>query len=255
MRARQCGVWPVTERPALPRSGQPVGNRSSPIRWGLPDAALCWLAGLIGAAMGSAGLAASGIPTASVPPVYVFGVLLPAQNLATAFMAWSVSRRKGLGSLRRDFGLAGRFEPGGVLLGMVLQVALSLATAPLIWLAGREGAGQELIRLADNSKGAPLVALIVVQSVIVAPVVEELLFRGVLLRSLLRRTTPTCATFVSGALFGAIHLIDPRALAAVPGLVALGILLAWMTLRTGNLSRAISVHAGFNLLAMLFALT
>jgi hypothetical protein len=135
-----------------------------------------------------------------------------------------------------------------------LRPAVGLVAVLVVDL-GLNGVGQELIRLADNSRGAPLVTLIVVQSVIVAPVVEELLFRGVLLRSLLRRTTPTRAIVVSGVLFGAIHLVDPRALAAVPGLVALGILLAWMTIRTGNLSRAISVHAGFNLLAMLFALT
>ncbi|MGH2475110.1 MAG: lysostaphin resistance A-like protein, partial [Candidatus Limnocylindrales bacterium] len=93
--------------------------------------------------------------------------------------------------------------------------------------------------------------LFAVLVVTVAPLAEELLFRGALLRALLRRTTPAWAMFVSALAFAAVHpLASPSigSVIAVPGLFVLGMVSAGLAIRTGTLSASILLHAGFNLL-------
>ncbi len=55
---------------------------------------------------------------------------------------------------------------------------------------------------------------------------------------------------MSAAVFAAIHLVDPVAIYAVPGLFLIGIALGWFALATGDLSLPIAVHAGVNLTAV-----
>ena len=63
-------------------------------------------------------------------------------------------------------------------------------------------------------------------AVVVAPVVEELLFRGLLLRSLRSRLRPWPAILVQGACFGAIHVqlgVGLENLTVIAALTAVGI--------------------------------
>ena len=96
----------------------------------------------------------------------------------------------------------------------------------------------------------------VVAVLVVAPIGEELLFRGALLRALLRRTGPATAIFVAALAFALVHVVlDPGAGYAVPALLFLGLLSGYEAWRTGDLSRSILLHAGFNLLAVLQIVT
>jgi uncharacterized protein len=102
----------------------------------------------------------------------------------------------------------------------------------------------------EQARG-PALVLFAVLVVTVAPVAEELLFRGALLRGLQRRMTPAWATFVSALAFAAVHPLSSPTIGsviAVPGLFALGVVSAMLAIRTGNLSASILLHAGFNLL-------
>jgi membrane protease YdiL (CAAX protease family) len=92
------------------------------------------------------------------------------------------------------------------------------------------------------------VVLFVIGAVILAPVVEELLFRGVLLRALLRRVAPVTAVLASAVIFALVHYVgDPHTLPFLPALTGLGVVLAVVALRSGDLSTSIFIHAGFNL--------
>jgi hypothetical protein len=75
--------------------------------------------------------------------------------------------------------------------------------------------------------------------VVVAPLTEELLFRGLILRGLLSRHTPTVAVLVSSFLFAAIHLNPWQFMSAL----SLGIILGWFYLRTGSVLACIIGHA------------
>ena len=59
---------------------------------------------------------------------------------------------------------------------------------------------------------------------------------------------------VSGVLFGVVHLLDSRALLAVPAPTVLGVILSAVALRMNSLSRPILIHAGFNLTTTIAAL-
>jgi membrane protease YdiL (CAAX protease family) len=60
---------------------------------------------------------------------------------------------------------------------------------------------------------------------------------------------PRAAIAVTAAAFAAIHLLDPNAVLVVPGLFLIGLVLGYLALAGGNLSRPILAHAGVNLTA------
>ena len=83
---------------------------------------------------------------------------------------------------------------------------------------------------------------------IVAPYVEELLFRGIILFGLLSNHSRTCAIIWSSILFGVSHL-NPWQFS--PAFIY-GILFAWWTISTGSLWPAVVGHAFNNLLSTTF---
>jgi hypothetical protein len=221
------------------------------IRWGIPDAVFVW----VGA--GTIGLFVS-LPVATsadIDPLYTFGVLLPLQQLAVLGALVLVSRSKGWGSLRRDFGLEVRAPDARALwLGPALQGLFWIALLPLVWLGGDTG-NQQLVEELQRSRQVLPVVLFAVGAVVMAPIVEETLYRGLLFRSLLRRVSPGTAVFVSALIFAAVHFLgDPNAFRSLPALAALGVLLALRALRTDSLSTSILIHAGFNLTTTLLVL-
>jgi membrane protease YdiL (CAAX protease family) len=92
-----------------------------------------------------------------------------------------------------------------------------------------------------------LLALLVV---CVAPVVEELVFRGVLLSGLASRMHVGWAILVSAVIFGCAHLPDFRfAWYPVPALILLGLVSGWLRVRSRSLWPSITLHATNNLVA------
>lgn len=84
--------------------------------------------------------------------------------------------------------------------------------------------------------------LFLLTSVVLAPVAEEILFRGLLYRALRQQGRPYVALAVSSVLFSAIHL---NQLAFIPFIV-LAVILALLYERTQCLLASILTHAGFN---------
>ncbi len=83
--------------------------------------------------------------------------------------------------------------------------------------------------------------------VIIAPVVEELIFRGVIMHGLMRNYSKTTSVVVSGLLFALFHLNPWQ----FPATFVLGLLLGWLMIRTHNIGLAIIGHALNNLLVLL----
>jgi uncharacterized protein len=179
------------------------------------------------------------------------------QNLAIVAWLALVAHRKGLGSLRRDFGL--RMEARDALwlpVGVLLSIAAGIILLPITELAGLDDSSQEVVRTFEHSSGAIEIVLFVIGVVVLAPVVEELLFRGALLRALIRRTSPRNAVFGSALLFALVHFIgDPGTGYYVPAFLLLGLVSGWRSVETGRLGQSICLHAGFNLLAAILILS
>ena len=87
--------------------------------------------------------------------------------------------------------------------------------------------------------------------VIVAPVTEEALFRGLVLRGFLIRYSVRKAILVSALLFGMFHLLPWQIFS---GSIA-GILFAWLFIKTGSLLPCIIAHAVSNSVPSILTLT
>lgn len=228
------------------------------LRWGLPDALIAWIVGfvctlvallpLLAIAAGRADAPATGLPQ----DLEVSGILvsLVAQSLGIiGALAW-IGRSKGRGGLTADFGFAIRVrDVGWVAAGVGIALVAGWMLWPVTELAGLRGSSQEVVRQFEDASGVeiPIFALSVV---LIAPIAEEVLFRGALLRGLLRRTSPGWAVFGSALVFALVHVLgDPDTYYYVPAFLALGLVSGWRAVRTGNLSQSIFLHAGFNLLA------
>jgi len=227
-----------------------TGGRAGPARitWGIPDAVLCWLAGYLGALLVSFPLYAGHGAGGDLDTKLVFGIVLPAQQLAVVLAVFYVSRLKGQGSLAGDFGFRIRLRDAKALIvGGMLEVVLTFALFPILQL-DPHAKNQQLLTDLKSHQDAGTVVLFVIGAVILAPIVEELLFRGVLLRSLLRKVPPASAVLISAVVFALVHYLgDPNTLPFLPALAGLGAVLAVAALRTGDLSASMFIHAGFNL--------
>jgi membrane protease YdiL (CAAX protease family) len=138
---------------------------------------------------------------------------------------------------------------------------LSLLFLPLVLILFPEGGTtQEIVDVIAGleSDGARLMSLLV--AVVLAPVTEELAFRGVLIKALGERSRRTLIV-VSAAVFSLFHILGlsadtlvAAAAVVLPRLFIIGAVLAWVTLRSGRLGPAIFLHSGLNLLAALSTL-
>jgi membrane protease YdiL (CAAX protease family) len=91
----------------------------------------------------------------------------------------------------------------------------------------------------------------VVLIALVAPVVEEIFFRGMLYGGLRRRLNMYAAAAISALVFGGLHATT--GVSAVPPLVAFGFVLALLYERTGSIGPGIVVHVLNNTLALIAA--
>jgi membrane protease YdiL (CAAX protease family) len=229
------------------------------LRWGLGDAVLTLAVALV------VGLVATEIAIgvthlkAQSDGSYPETIPLLVAAVGGQYGAWLAmmvltSVRKGLGTLRADFGLVVDIVSDWWLIpvGFAGSLVAGILLEPITNLVNQTP--QQIVQDLDTAHGAKL-AIIAVTAVLVAPVVEELFFRGLLLRALQRRFSAPVAVAISAVAFGALHLLgDVHAGAVLPALVALGMLSGILAVRTGNLSRSILLHAGFNLLAVVSVL-
>ena len=83
----------------------------------------------------------------------------------------------------------------------------------------------------------------------VSPIAEEIFYRGLVLRSLIKRGLPGGVSVVlTAAIFAATHIQDLATwLLLLPGLVFAGLVFGALALRTGRLGTSIAAHMGFNL--------
>lgn len=223
------------------------------MRWGLPDFALVWVLATLAGSIA----AIPWLNIASDGTVKVTGAALVAGLVATdaGLLAGLVvlARWKGRGSLRGDFGLALRSRDlGWFAAGVGFALASGWALFPIQSLAGGH-AQQGVADAFEKSHGVAFV-IFACSILAIAPVAEELLFRGLLLRALLRRVPPAWAVLLGATAFALTHAAgDPSVgtFVALPALVALGVLNGVLATRQGDCSRSILVHAGFNAVAVI----
>ena len=240
---------------AVERTPGPVARAR--VRWGLPDVVIAYVVGAFGAAVLVAPFYDQSKPASEQSVWFLLATVL-LQNALWLVAFRIISNIKGRHSLRKDFGLYLsasavwlRTFAVWVLAGVGVAVAGNLLLAPLNAIGSFDDQVQDVANALDRSAGFGrfLVALAVVT---IVPLGEELVFRGGMLRALQRRFTVPVAVFVTALVFALSHVLgDPGSYPAVPALLLIGLISGWQAARSGDLTRSIAIHCGFNLLAAL----
>jgi membrane protease YdiL (CAAX protease family) len=118
-----------------------------------------------------------------------------------------------------------------------LLLAMSAVESALAWLVPLSRAEEAMF---ERMMSSGLVTIVTV--CILAPVLEEMLFRGVILRSFLHQYPRHVAIFASAAVFGFAHLNIYQFVAGL----ALGALAGWLYERARSLLPCILLHASYN---------
>jgi membrane protease YdiL (CAAX protease family) len=182
----------------------------------------------------------------------VFSLLVGSLSLSAATIAWVAFLHRGAFAA---LGLRTRRPVGDVAIGIVVGVL----SYPLIVLV----LGALLYTLLSLLAGGPVtpprqellprrpdeleVAIGAVSAILVAPVAEELFFRGFLFGALRRRFGVGIAAVASAVPFALVHLY----LLLMPLLFAFGIVLAYIYERRGSLFASMAAHAAFNVVGFL----
>jgi uncharacterized protein len=230
----------VAQEVARPRSG-----------WWLAGLFLLQMlvAGVVGAAVGidSNEKDAFTTPALGVAAIVAYGVLLAG---TIAFARRSGSARAVL-ALRRPRLVDLAFVPV-VLVAVVVAAALINAV-----FHGGEAQGLDVENHPRDARQWLWLVLAVVVLTIVAPVCEELFFRGAVLSSIaagrIGRLGHAGISLIASTavIFGAAHLIP----SAFPALAVVGAGLAYLRLRSGSVVPGMLLHVLFNSLAVVAALS
>jgi uncharacterized protein len=215
--------------------------------WSLLDFILIWLGGLVGTGI----FFAAGVAFADENWTIVLSVA--GQYVGNLGVFWMLTRYKPIG----DIGLA--IVPRDlvyIVAGLGLQIALAIVFLPLSELLFPEGRPQqEVADMIANADTMLLRVVLVAAAVVLGPVTEELMYRGILLKAL-ERWGKVVALLLSSLVFAAAHLtgldLDDfwrSAAIFLPPLFVLGLILARLTQKTGRLGPAIFLHSGWNLLS------
>jgi len=114
------------------------------------------------------------------------------------------------------------------------------------WLMGRllgdQGGSNPLLELVLRSQDGWALVLLAITAVVLAPLFEETVFRGVLLPVLVRYLGRGGGVLVSGLVFAVAHL----SIGELPPLLVLGLGLALLRLSSGRLLPCVVMHAFWN---------
>lgn len=231
--------------------------RAAPNRYGLPEALLGLAAGFVLSLVAVTAYSAA----AHVPN----GRITLGENIVSLVGLWvgfvggafAASRLHGTHDLVADFGL--RLRPWPDLpLGIVAGIGSQFVLAPLLELPLRpfvHHLDQRLARPAHQvlgpATGSGTTGLVVIALLVClgSPIVEELFFRGLVLRGLLgrldplgRRIGPALSIVVTGLVFALVHFETVQFL----GLAGFGVVLGLLAWRTGRLGPSVVAHVAFN---------
>lgn len=127
-----------------------------------------------------------------------------------------------------------------VALGVVMVFAVSVLIEPMLSLFP-----ERYFEQMNNAIGRGVWASLV--TILFAPVLEEVLFRGFIQDILIAKLRPKWGIIVAAVFFGAFHIIPPQAVNAA----CVGLILGYIYWKTGSLLPPILIHGANNLIAFL----
>lgn len=145
----------------------------------------------------------------------------------------------------------GLVRPPQIKFGVSFLVLVLCFVTLGLYAAVTKGLGLDAIDPESNVprelfKHRSVVPLTVFLVLVIAPVAEEMFFRGFLFHGLWARYGFWVGAFSSGLLFSLIHVSGRDLLGLIVPFTIIGMLFAWLVRRTGSLWNAILVHFLFN---------
>jgi membrane protease YdiL (CAAX protease family) len=166
---------------------------------------------------------------------------------ASFFLVCRFVREHGIG-LAEAFGFNRRWKQS-IVLGAMVTAIMVLVTSVMLQVIMRfldffhiEVQDQLPVQMVKQAHGRLDWWLLGIATIVIVPMSEELLFRGVLYPAIKRGGYPQLALWGSAFAFALIHWDVPRFLP----LMALALALVWLYEYTGNLLSCITAHALFN---------
>ena len=129
---------------------------------------------------------------------------------------------------------------GAYTVGVLIQLAVTLVSGPVQSIDLRAFASDPL-----------MLAAFIVAAVIMAPLCEELIFRGYFLGIYEHYLPPTASLLLVSLLFAILHLEFFGIFSLLPA----AFLLTYMAMRSGSLAAGIAAHFAFNLAGSTLGLT
>ncbi|MFQ5966598.1 MAG: lysostaphin resistance A-like protein, partial [Acidimicrobiia bacterium] len=196
----------------------------------------------------------------TLTPTLIFTVVVPAQLGASLLALSSIRTRRGFAGFAEAYGLS--IETSDVrylALGAGLNILLAFAVSPIAQALPSEENPLGSVEIIKELEGPFAILAAALVLAVGVPVVEEVAYRGLLLRLSMQRTSAWTAVIVSSVVFALAHIVALRSfdretlvfffVVVVPVFLVLGVVMAWLTLRHGRLGPAIFVHSGYDLLS------
>ena len=243
--------------PALVRDSAPLAINENPDNppWGILAALLAWFASIALLAI---------VPNLCVLPymayryrgiaptrelllsdqtfVFLFVIAWLPAHLLTLALIWAIATRLGKRSLKEVFGWSWspRFGPVTTVL-----IALFMFFVTLLLIASLGGKETDLDRILQSSRAAAVALAII--AVATAPLVEEMIYRGLLYSAFQRVIGSWPAVLVVASMFAGLHVVQywPNA-GAISSITLLSLVLTIVRARTGRLLPCFVMHVVFN---------
>lgn len=210
------------------------------------DLLVLFLLGYIGsriAGIATAALVASGHPLATEPAAIIVGLLF-VQNLVLLGATWLVIVR-GRAVSWSEIGLrptSNIWILRGLAIGLLLVPAISLIGMATRSLINEDFVNPQFQALAPAADSLPAAIAVIALAGFLAPLAEEIAFRGVLFQWLRGRMGLWIAALISAFLFGILHEVPEL----VPAITVMGVVLALVFVRSGSLWPCVVIHATYN---------
>ncbi len=249
------GQPPARRPPREPEPPPPPGGAAPLPSWPLWTAFVALLGGFIGGSVLGGivyGVAdANGHDPANAPIGYdlLANLLLQASLVASAVIFARLGGRVSAAA----FGLRA-VHVGRALLWMVAGYVTYVVLSG-IWLtiSGADDASDDITTRLQDDPSTATVAGLAVFAVVLAPIVEEVFFRGFVFTAMRSKLNVAWAALISGVMFGAVHAFGSPWQFLVP-LSLLGVVLCLIYWKTGSLYPCIALHALNNCVALSAAL-
>jgi CAAX protease family protein len=151
----------------------------------------------------------------------------------------------------RDYFALNRFTRRDLVLGIICITALVVIFGSMAWLLGIDAGSKQVEATYRAAKAAGVLPLLWLSVVVVAPLTEELMFRGFLHRGWAPSWLGVYGTIaLTSALWAALH--QQYNLFGILVIFTMGLILGWMRQRSGSTTLPILLHGFNNLMAVTF---